>query len=350
MIGEQMKLSDYQYKIPPGLIAKFPTEERDKSKMMVLNRKTQEIENKTFEDIVDFMSKGDVLVLNETKVMQARLYGTKERTNAQIEVFVLRELNKDENIWDVIVDPARKVRIGNRIYFNNELWCEVIDNTTSRGRTVRFNKDAGNIFEAIEKNGTTPLPPYIKRDPIHEDKDNYQTIYASTYGSVAAPTAGLHFTKELIKKIKKKGIKVVPILLHIGIGTFRSVEVEDLTKHRMDSEYFEVPEETAEIVTEAIKAKKNIFVVGTSTCRALESSVTAEGYLKPNRGWTDKFIYPTYDFHITKKLITNFHQPESTLIMLVAAFGGYDFVMDAYKKAVREKYRFFSYGDAMLVL
>jgi len=336
--------------MPKTAIAKYPEKKRDKAKLMVLNRKTQEIEHKTFKDIVDYMSKGDVLVVNETKVMQARLYGKKERTNAKIEVFVLRELNREENIWDVIVDPARKVRIGNRIYFNENLWCEVIDNTTSRGRTVRFNDDAGDIYKAIEKIGQTPLPPYIKRDVEPADREYYQTIFAKEDGSVAAPTAGLHFTPELIKKIKKKGIKVVPVILHIGLGTFRPVEVEDLTKHRMDSEYFEIPEETAEEINKALESKKNIFVVGTSTARAVESSVTAEGFCKPNFGWTDKFIFPPYDFKITKKLVTNFHQPESTLLMLSAAFAGYDFIMKSYKKALKDGYRFLSYGDAMLIV
>ncbi len=345
-----MKLSDFKYNLPQKAIAKYPLENRDESKLMVLHRDTQEIEHKTFKDIIQYMSKGDVLVINESKVMQARLIGTKERTNAKIEVFVLRELNKKDNIWDVIVDPARKVRIGNRIYFSDKVWCEVIDNTTSRGRTVRFNSEAGDIFKAIEKIGQTPLPPYIKREPEEADRERYQTVYAKKDGSVAAPTAGLHFTKQLLSKIKKKGIKVVPVILHIGLGTFRPVEVEDLTKHRMDSEYFEVPEETAKIVTEALKNKKNVFVVGTSATRAVESSVTAEGYLKPNFGWTDKFIFPPYDFKITKRLITNFHQPESTLLMLVSAFAGHEFIMKAYKQALKNKYRFLSYGDAMLIL
>ncbi|MGK9370009.1 tRNA preQ1(34) S-adenosylmethionine ribosyltransferase-isomerase QueA [Melioribacter sp. Ez-97] len=345
-----MKLSDFKYNLPKTAIAKFPVTPRDAAKLMVLNRATEEIEHKVFSDIIDYMDKGDVVVINKTKVMQARLIGKKERTNAKIEVFVLRELNKEENIWDVIVDPARKVRIGNRIYFNDNLWCEVIDNTTSRGRTVRFNEDAGDIFKAIEEIGNTPLPPYIKREPIPEDRENYQTIFAEIDGSVAAPTAGLHFTPQLVKKIEKKGIKFVPVILHIGLGTFRPVEVEDLTKHRMDSEYYEIPEETAETINKALTSKKNVFVVGTSTCRALESSVTAEGFSKPNRGWTDKFIFPPYDFKITKKLITNFHAPESTLLMLTAAFAGYDFTMKAYKKALKEGYRFLSYGDAMLIL
>lgn len=345
-----MKLSEFQYTLPKTSIAKNPVSPRDKAKLMVLNRATGEIEQRKFSDVVDYMQKGDVVVVNQTKVMQARLFGKKERTNAKIEVFVLRELNKEENIWDVIVDPARKVRIGNRIYFNDKLWCEVIDNTTSRGRTVRFNEDAGDIFKAIEKIGHTPLPPYIKRDAVPSDKENYQTIFAEVDGSVAAPTAGLHFTPTLVKKAEKLGVKFVPVILHIGLGTFRPVEVEDLTKHRMDSEYFEIHEETTKVINKALEEKKNIFVVGTSTCRALESSVTADGFAKPNSGWTDKFIFPPYDFKVTKKLITNFHQPESTLMMLAGAFAGYEFIMKAYKKALKEDYRFLSYGDAMLII
>jgi S-adenosylmethionine:tRNA ribosyltransferase-isomerase len=345
-----MKLSDFKYNLPKTSIAKHPANPRDKAKMMVLNRATGEIKDNKFSDVVDYLQKGDVIVVNQTKVMQARLFGKKERTNAKIEVFVLRELNKEENIWDVIVDPARKVRIGNRIYFNDKLWCEVIDNTTSRGRTVRFNDDAGNIFEAIEKIGHTPLPPYIKRDAVPSDKEDYQTVFAEIDGSVAAPTAGLHFTPALVKKIEKAGVKIVPVILHIGLGTFRPVEVEDLTKHRMDSEFFEIPEETSKVINKALEEKKNVFVVGTSTCRALESSVTADGFAKPSAGWTDKFIFPPYDFKVTKKLITNFHQPESTLLMLAAAFADYDFIMKAYKKALKDSYRFLSYGDCMLIV
>ncbi|MEN8192602.1 MAG: tRNA preQ1(34) S-adenosylmethionine ribosyltransferase-isomerase QueA [Bacteroidota bacterium] len=345
-----MKLSAFKYTLPKNAIAKFPVSPRDKAKLLVLDKTKNNIENKKFSDIIDYMTKGDVLVVNETKVMQARLYGKKERTNAKIEVFVLRELNKKENIWDVIVDPARKVRIGNRIYFTDNLWCEVIDNTTSRGRTVRFNEDAGDIFQAIEKIGTTPLPPYIKRDAVKEDRADYQTVFAKEDGSVAAPTAALHFTPDLVRKIKRKGIKVATVILHIGLGTFRPVEVEDLTKHRMDSEYFEIPENSADTINKAINAKKNIFVVGTSTTRALESSVTSEGFVKPDLGWTDKFIFPPYEFKIVDRLITNFHQPESTLLMLTAAFGDYDLVMKSYKKALKDKYRFLSYGDAMLIV
>ena len=344
-----MKLSDFKYNLPKNLIAKYPASPRDKAKLMVVNRETEEIETKRFTDVVDYMQKGDVMVVNETRVFQARLFGKKEKTNAKIEVFLLRELNADDYIWDVIVDPARKVRIGNKIYFNDKLWCEVIDNTTSRGRTVRFNQP-GNIYRAVEKIGVTPLPPYIKRDPEKSDKENYQTVYAKVDGAVAAPTAGLHFTPKLLNKVEKKGIYIVPVVLHIGLGSFRPVEVEDLTKHKMDSEYFEIVLKSAEQINKAILSKHNVFVVGTSAARALETSVTADGLVKPNRGWTDKFIYPPYDFKVVDKLITNFHYPESTLLMLVAAFTGLDLTMRAYKRALKENYKLLSYGDAMLIL
>ena len=344
-----MKLSDFKYNLPKNAIAKYPVSPRDKAKVMVLDRATQEIDTHKFTDVSNYMTKGDVMVVNETRVFQARLFGKKEKTNARIEVFLLRELNPEECIWDVIVDPARKVRIGNKIYFNDKLWCEVIDNTTSRGRTVRFNQP-GNIFKAVEKIGVTPLPPYIKREPLPSDRENYQTLFARVDGAVAAPTAGLHFSKRLISKIKNKGVTIVPVILHIGLGTFRPVEVEDLTKHRMDSEFFEVSQKSADKINKALESKKNVFVVGTSTCRALETSITADGLVKANSGWTDKFIYPPYDFKITKKLITNFHAPESTLLMLVSALANTDLILKAYKKALKEKYRFLSYGDAMLIL
>ncbi len=344
-----MKLVDFSYNLTKNSVAKHPVSPRDKAKLMVLEREAQTIENKAFTNIVDYMSEGDVLVVNESKVFQARLFGKKEKTNAKIEVFLLRELNAQDAIWDVIVDPARKVRIGNKIYFSDDLWCEVIDNTTSRGRTVRFNQ-TGNIYKAVENIGLTPIPPYLKREAVEADKEDYQTVYAKVDGSVAAPTAGLHFTDKLIEKIRKKGISVVPVILHIGLGTFRPVEVEDLTKHKMDSEYFEISKESADTINKAIEKKKKVFVCGTSTVRALETSVTAENLVRPNRGWTDKFIHPPYEFKITKALITNFHVPESTLLMLVAAFGGTEFVMKAYKKALKEDYRFLSYGDAMLLL
>jgi len=292
-----MKLSDFKYNLPKNIIAKYPVAPRDKAKLLIIDKEKQSVENHKFSDVSNYMTKGDIMVVNETRVFQARLFGKKEKTNAKIEVFLLRELNEEECIWDVIVDPARKVRIGNKIYFNDNLWCEVIDNTTSRGRTVRFNQP-GNIFKAVEKIGVTPLPPYIKRESEPSDKENYQTLFAKIDGAVAAPTAGLHFSNRLISKIKKKGITIVPVILHIGLGTFRPVEVEDLTKHRMDSEYYEISTRTAEKINKALFAKKNVFVVGTSTCRALETSTTADGLVKPDRGWTDKFIYPPYEFKI----------------------------------------------------
>jgi S-adenosylmethionine:tRNA ribosyltransferase-isomerase len=316
---------------------------------MVLNRSDETIEEKRFSDIADYFEKGDCLVINETRVFSARLFGKKEKTNAKIEVFLLRELNKEDNIWDVIVDPARKVRIGNKIYFDEgKIWCEVIDNTTSRGRTVRFNFK-GDLFKVIERIGMTPLPYYIKREAEETDKESYQTVYAQNVGSVAAPTAGLHFTKRLLQSIEKRGVKIVPVTLHLGLGSFRPVEVEDLSKHKMDSEYFEIPQSTVDAVNKTIDNRGRVYVCGTSTTRAVESSVTTTGHLKANRGWTDKFIFPPYDFKIVDRLITNFHMPESTLLMLVSAFAGRDFIMKAYKKAVKEKWRFYSYGDGMLI-
>lgn len=345
-----MKLSDFKYPLPRNLIAKYPVSPRDRSRLMILHRDTQEIELKHFYEIVDYFEEGSCLVMNETKVFPARLIGRKEKTNAKIEVFILRELSKEENIWDVIVDPARKVRIGNKIYFDDDrFYCEVIDNTTSRGRTVRFNtKD--DFFKIINKIGKMPLPHYIKREPTEKDKETYQTVYAKNIGSVAAPTAGLHFTKQLLKKIENKGVKLAYITLHVGLGTFRTVEVEDLTKHRMDSEFYEITPQTAEIINKCIAHKGKIIAVGTSTTRALESSVTTDNFVKPIKGWTDKFIFPPYNFRIVNQLITNFHLPSSTLLMLVAAFADRDFVMKAYKKAIKENFRFYSYGDAMYII
>lgn len=345
-----MKLSDFKYPLPRNLIAKYPSKPRDAARLMVLNRADESIDEKKFTDIVDYFSKGDCLVVNETKVFSARLFGKKEKTNAKIEVFLLRELNHDEGIWDVIVDPARKVRIGNKIYFDDgKIWCEVIDNTTSRGRTVRFNyKD--DLFKVIERIGITPLPYYIKRDAEDADKESYQTIFAKNIGSVAAPTAALHFTKRITSQLEKKGVRIVPVTLHLGLGSFRAVEVEDLSKHKMDSEYYEVPQSTVDAVNKTIDGKGKVFVVGTSTTRAIESSVTTTRHLKATRGWTDKFIFPPYDFKIVDHMITNFHMPESTLLMMVSAFAGRDFTMKAYKKAIKEKWRFYSYGDGMLIL
>lgn len=345
-----MKLSDFKFNIPKHLIAEFPLAKREQAKMMVLNRENKSIESKIFKDVTSYFSEGDVLVINDTKVFPARLFGSKEKTDAQIEVFLLRELDKKNKLWDVVVDPARKVRIGNKIYFNEELIAEVIDNTTSRGRTIRFLYDGDDLFSIIEKIGTTPLPPYIKREATEKDKNDYQTVYAQNVGAVAAPTAGLHFTKEILEALKKKGVKIAPITLHIGLGTFRPVEVEDLTKHRMDSEYFRISEETTSMINTATSAGKKVFAVGTTAVRALESSVTSDGHLKPNEGWTDKFIFPPYEFKIVDHMITNFHMPESTLIMLVSAFADFDYIMKAYKRAIKEEYRFFSYGDCMLIL
>ncbi len=346
-----MKLSDFRYPLPRNLIAKYPAHPRDTSRLMVINRVEETLTiREEFTEITQYFKKGDCLVVNETKVFPARLFGRKEKTNAKIEVFLLRELNKEENIWDVIVDPARKVRIGNKIFFDDgKLWCEVIDNTTSRGRTVRFNVD-GDLFKIIERIGRMPLPYYIKRDPTEKDKETYQTIFARVTGAVAAPTAGLHFSKRVLTALKKKGVTITPVVLHVGLGSFRPVEVEDLTKHKMDSEFYDISEETARIVNKCIDSKGNVFVAGTSTCRALESSVTTDGHLKSNRGWTDKFIFPPYELKVTDRLITNFHMPESTLLMLVSAFAGRDLVMKAYKRAIKEGFRFYSYGDAMLIL
>ncbi len=345
-----MKLSDFKYPLPRNLIAKFPAKPRDASKLMVLNRADDSIAERRFSDIIEYFKKGDCMIVNQTRVFPARLFGKKEKTGAKIEVFLLRELNHDDAIWDVIVDPARKVRIGNKIYFDDgKIWCEVIDNTTSRGRTVRFNYK-NDLFKIVERIGVTPLPYYIKREAKIEDKESYQTVYAKEVGSVAAPSAGLHFTKRLLTAIEKKGVKIVPVILHLGLGSFRPVEVEDLSKHKMDSEYYEIPQSTVDVVNKTIDSRCNVFAIGTSVTRAVESSVMTTGHLKPFKGWTDKFIFPPYELKIVDKLVTNFHMPESTLLMLVSAFGGRDLVMKAYKKAIKEKWRFYSYGDAMLIL
>lgn len=347
-----MKLSDFRYTAPKSVTAKFPTEPRDQSKLLVLDRKTGEMEDHVFTDIVDYFKKGDCLVVNESRVFPARLIGKKEKTNAQIEVMLLRELSQKDtsSLWDVIVDPARKVRIGNKIYFDDgKLYCEVIDNTTSRGRTVRFNH-TGDLFKTIERIGLMPLPPYIGREPMEDDREFYQTIFAKVNGSVAAPTAGLHFSKKLIARLERKGVKIARVMLHINRSTFDPVEVEDLTKHKMHSEYFEISSVAAETINKTIKSKGNVFAVGASVVRALESSVLTVGTVKPNRAWTDKFIYPPYDFKIVDRLITNFHQPESTVLMMVCAFAGRERILKAYKHGMKHGYRFYSYGDAMLML
>ncbi len=348
-----MKLSDFIYEYPKNLIAKYPADPRDSARMMVLNRLEKTIEHRTVSDLPEYFREGDIMVVNDTKVFPARLYGNKEKTGARIEVFLLRELNPESRLWDVIVDPARKIRIGNKLYFENGLIAEVIDNTTSRGRTIRFVFEGTNneLYDKIDEIGQTPLPPYIKRDVEMADRDRYQTMFAEHRGAVAAPTAGLHFTRELVDILVSTGVSIVPITLHVGLGTFRPVEVEDLTKHRMDSEHYIVPAETSDAVNRALHSEENtVTAVGTTVVRAIESSLSAANTLKADRGWTDKFIYPPYEFRITERLLTNFHMPKSTLLMLAAAFGGYDFIFKAYEEAMKEKYRLFSFGDAMLII
>ncbi len=349
-----MKLSQFKIHVPDTLIAAHPAKIRGESRLMVLDRKTGKIEHKIFKDILGYFSDGDTMVVNNTRVFPARLYGNKEKTGAKIEVFLLRELNRESRLWDVLVDPARKIRIGNKLYFGDDdlLVAEVIDNTTSRGRTLRFLFDGSydEFKKTITLLGHTPLPKYIKRKAEPEDVERYQTVFAKHEGAVAAPTAGLHFSNELMKRLELKGIQFAELTLHVGLGTFRPVEVEDLTKHKMDSEQVIIPEECCTIVNKAKAKKKRICAVGTTAMRAIETSVSTQGELKPFDGWTNKFIFPPYDFNVANCMITNFHMPESTLLMMVAAFGGYDLVMQAYKIAVKEKYKFYSYGDAMLII
>jgi S-adenosylmethionine:tRNA ribosyltransferase-isomerase len=349
-----MKLSQFKFDLPLNLIAQHPAKKREDSRMMVVHRKTGQIENKHFRDILDYFDDKDVFVVNNTKVFPARMYGRKEKTGAKIEVFLLRELNKPNRLWDVIVDPARKIRVGNKLYFgdNDELVAEVIDNTTSRGRTIRFLWDGSDdeFRQVLELLGETPLPKYIKRKPDEEDKERYQTVYAKHEGAVAAPTAGLHFSKELIKRLEIKGIRFSEVTLHTGLGTFRPIEVEDLSKHKMDAEYYRIEEEACKIVNKARLGNNRICSIGTTTMRAIESSFTAEKLLKPSEGWTNTFIHPPYTFNIADALVTNFHLPKTSLLIMVCAFAGYDLAMESYKKAIKDKYRFFSYGDAMLVI
>ena len=348
-----MKVSQFKFDLPESLIAHNPGENRDESRLMVLDKKTGAIEHKIFKDVLGYFEEKDVMILNNTKVFPARLYGNKEKTGATIEVFLLRELNRELRLWDVLVDPARKIRVGNKLYFgdNDLLVAEVVDNTTSRGRTIRFLFDGTNdeFRRNIEILGETPLPKYIKRKATAEDKERYQTIFAKNEGAVAAPTAGLHFSRELIKRLELKGVDFAEITLHVGLGTFRSVEVEDLTKHKMDSEQYIIEQKDADIVNKAILEKRRVCAVGTTSMRSIESAVSAGKELKAANDWTSKFIFPPYDFSIANCMITNFHTPESTLLMMVAAFGGYENVMKAYEVAVKEKYRFYSYGDAMLI-
>jgi S-adenosylmethionine:tRNA ribosyltransferase-isomerase len=349
-----MKLSQFRFDLPLNLIAQNPTKKREESRLMVINRKTGQIDNRQFSDIMEYFDDKDVFVVNNTKVFPARMYGRKEKTGAKIEVFLLRELNRANRLWDVIVDPARKIRVGNKLYFgeDDELVAEVIDNTTSRGRTIRFLwEDSEESFrQMLESMGETPLPKYIKRKPETEDKERYQTVYAKHEGAVAAPTAGLHFSKELIKRLEIQGIRFAEVTLHTGLGTFRQIEVEDLSKHKMDAEYYQVNETACSIVNKAKEGGHRICSIGTTTMRSLESSYTAQKLLKPSEGWTNHFIHPPYNFNIADSLVTNFHLPKSSLMIMACAFAGYDLMMEAYEKAIKDKYRFFSYGDAMLII
>ncbi|MBX7225171.1 MAG: tRNA preQ1(34) S-adenosylmethionine ribosyltransferase-isomerase QueA [Chitinophagales bacterium] len=348
-----MKLSQFDFELPKEKIALYPSENRDESRLMVLHRKTGLIEHKMFKDVLNYFDDGDVMILNNTKVFPARLYGTKEKTGAKIEVFLLRELNHQLRLWDVLVDPARKIRVGNKLYFgDDDLVAEVVDNTTSRGRTIRFlfEGDESEFRAILEKLGHTPLPKYIKREPEELDKERYQTIYAKEEGAVAAPTAGLHFSRELMKRLEIKGVDFAELTLHIGLGTFRSIEVEDLSKHKMDAEYFKIDEKAAAIVNKAKDKGKKVCAVGTTSMRAIETSVSANHRLKPMEGWTNIFIHPPYDFSIADALITNFHLPKSSLIIMIAAFAGFDLAIEAYETAIKEGYNFFSYGDSMLIL
>ena len=352
-----MKLSQFKYKLPEDLIALYPAKNRDESRLMVVHPKTNEIEHRKFKDIVEYFNEHDVLVFNNTKVFPARLYGNKEKTGAKIEVFLLRELNKEQRLWDVLVDPARKIRIGNKLYFGNEengetLVAEVIDNTTSRGRTLRFLFDGE--YEEFKKTlynlGQTPLPKFIKRPVEPEDEERYQTLYAKYEGAVAAPTAGIHFSRELLKRLEIVGVNFSEITLHLGLGNFNRVDVEDLTKHKMDSEKIYISEQSANTVNTAKDHKRNVCAVGTTVLRTLESSVSTDRRLKPYDGWTNKFIFPPYEVKIPNMMVSNFHLPLSIPLMMVSAFGGYDRVFNAYKIAIKEKYRFGTYGDAMLII
>jgi len=344
----KFKLADFDYPLPKKYIAQYPAPRRDHAKLMVVNRETKKIEHRKFTDIIDYLRKNDLLVLNNTKVFPARLFATKDRTDAKVEVFLLRELEND--LWEVLVKPARKVRIGNKLMFNSKVYCDVIDNTISGGRVVRFEYDGGNIYDIIDRIGTSPLPPYIDRAPEAKDKVRYQTVFADERGAVAAPTAGLHFTEGLLEKIVAKGVQIEYATLHIGLGTFRPVQVEDLNRHQMDSEYFEVSPKTAMAINTAKKKRRKIIAVGTSTVRALETVVVSGFQVTAKRGWTDKFIYPPYDFKMVDTMVTNFHMPKSTLMMMVSAFAERDLIMKAYREAKKHDYNFLSYGDSMIIV
>ncbi|MBA2408054.1 MAG: tRNA preQ1(34) S-adenosylmethionine ribosyltransferase-isomerase QueA [Chitinophagales bacterium] len=349
-----MKLSQFRFDLPQSLIAQTPTKNRDDSKLMIIERKTGKIKHKTFKEILTIFGEKDCVVLNNTKVFPARLYGRKEKTGAKIEVFLLRELNHQMRLWDVLVDPARKIRVGNKLYFGTDglLVAEVVDNTTSRGRTIRFLYDGTDdeLKETLYSLGETPIPKYIKRKPDAMDKERYQTVFAKVEGAVAAPIAGLHFSRELLKRLEIKGVELAELTLHTGLGTFRQIEVEDLSKHKMDAEYFKIDDITCKIINRAIDNKAKVCAIGTTTMRGIESAVSARRYVKPVEGWTNLFIHPPYEFSIANCMISNFHMPKTSLMIMVCAFGGYELMMDAYKLAVKEKYRFSTYGDALLIM
>ncbi len=348
-----MKLSQFKFTLPKELIAQHPAEERDGARMMLVDRRTGEIQHLVFKDILNYYGEGDVMMFNDTKVFPARLNGNKEKTKARIEVFLLRELNIDNKLWDVLVEPARKIRIGNKLYFGDDesMVAEVIDNTTSRGRTLRFLYDGPHdeFKRTLYALGQTPLPAYIEREPTDDDAERYQTIFASKEGAVVAPAAALHFSRELMKRLEIKGVDPQFITLHIGLGSFREIDVEDLTKHRMDSEQMEVTQSVVDRVNRAKDEGHQVCAVGTSVLRAIESATSMGGHLKTYTGWTNKFIFPPYDFTVATSMVTNFHLPYSTMLMMACAFGGYDIIMKAYKEAIKEGYRFGAYGDAMLI-
>ena len=349
-----MKLAQFKFEVPKELVADYPLDNRDESRMMVIDRKTGTFKHKTFKDLIDYFDEGDVMVMNDTKVFPAKMFGNKEKTGAQIEVFLLRELNRESLLWDVLVDPARKIRIGNKLYFgeNEELVAEVIDNTTSRGRTLRFLFDGTHdeFMATVHKLGLTPLPHYIERDPETVDVERFQTIYAKEVGAVAVPAAGLHMSRELMKRFEIKGIDTAYLTLHLGLGSFRDVEVEDLTKHKVDSEKMRITQECADIVNKSIAGGHKVCAVGTSVVRAMETTESTFRQLKAMDGWTNRFLFPPHQFKIPDALITNFHTPQSTLLMLGSAFGGFDLIMEAYQEAIKEKYRLFAYGDSMLII
>jgi S-adenosylmethionine:tRNA ribosyltransferase-isomerase len=344
---KKYKLADFDYPLPEKYIAQYPAKRRDLSKLMVVDKETGDIEHRTFSNIVEYFRKNDLIILNNTKVFPARLYANKDKTEAKVEVFLLRELENE--LWEVMVRPARKVRIGNKLMFAKNVFCDVIDNTISGGRVVRFEYDGDNFYDIIDRIGTSPLPPYIKRPAETKDKERFQTVFADQRGAVAAPTAGLHFTQGLLKRLRNKGVRIEYTTLHIGLGTFRPVQVEDLNRHQMDSEYFEVSPKTALAINETKKKRRKVYAVGTSSVRGLETVAVSGFQVSPKRGWTDKFIYPPYNFKMVNGIITNFHQPKSTLLMMISAFSERDIIMKAYREAKKHNYRFLSYGDAMLI-